>query len=49
VGIARALELIRDELQRLRVGIVELPMAAEQLRAETQGFTAGTHAMGRRG
>jgi choline dehydrogenase-like flavoprotein len=45
-GIARALALIRQELQRFGVGSAELPVTAEQLRTENGGFMAGTHAMG---
>jgi choline dehydrogenase-like flavoprotein len=45
-GIARALGLIRDELQRLCLASVELPATAERLRTENGGFMAGTHAMG---
>jgi choline dehydrogenase-like flavoprotein len=46
VGIARALGLIRGELQRLGLDSVELPVTAEGLRIENGGFMAGTHAMG---
>lgn len=45
-GIARALGLIRRELQRLGLGSVELPVTADRLRTENGGFMAGTHAMG---
>jgi choline dehydrogenase-like flavoprotein len=45
-GIARALGLIRDELQRQGLASVDLPATPERLRTENGGFMAGTHAMG---